>query len=92
MIKTKMRKITLKMQKATISRSTAIKFLRDEMSKSEKSTHYSFLLQMLGEFLLNDISVSYEDLDYGLGEAFHVPLPDLRVRTFQFGHHVEALG
>lgn len=55
------------------------------------STYNSFLLQMAGEFLFHYIRVSHQNFDDGLRESLHVSFPDLRVRTFQLRHYVEAL-
>lgn len=46
---------------------------------------------MLGEFSFNNVRISDEHLDYGFGETFHVPLPNFRIGTLQFGHDVETL-
>lgn len=58
---------------------------------SLSSTYDSFLLQMAGEFFLHYIRVGHQNLDDGLRESLHVPLPDLRIRTLEFRYYVEAL-
>lgn len=54
-------------------------------------TNLLFITDIIGEFLLANVRVCQQDLDYGLGKPLHEPLPDLRVGTLQFGHHTEAL-
>jgi hypothetical protein len=56
-----------------------------------KSTYDTFIFGQLGELLLGRVGVCQQDFDDGLGEAFHVPLPDFRIGAFELGDDVKAL-
>ena len=47
---------------------------------------------MTWEFLLHDIRVCNQYFHNGLCKPLHIPLPDFRIWTLQFGDYVETLG
>lgn len=59
--------------------------------KNGKVTHYPLLFKMFRKFPFDNVSISYQNLDYGFSEPFHISFPNLRVWTLQLGNHVETL-
>lgn len=57
----------------------------------QEAAHHSLVLQVVGEFLLDDVGVGFQHLVYCLCESSHVSLQYLRVRALQLAHHLEAL-
>lgn len=47
---------------------------------------------MVVEIVLQYIRIRRQHLNHGLGESFHVALPDFRILAFQLLEHLKALG
>lgn len=55
------------------------------------TTYYSFIFHLVWKLVLGNICVGDEYFADGLCKPFHIPLPDLRVRTLKFGDNVKTL-
>ena len=51
----------------------------------------SFILQEVRKFFFTNIGIGSKNFNYCFGKSLHIPLPNFWVRTFQFGHDIEAL-
>lgn len=55
------------------------------------TTYNSFIFHLVWKLVLGNICVGNEHFADSLRKPFHIPLPDLRVRTLKFGDDVKTL-
>lgn len=55
------------------------------------TTYNSLIFHLVWKLVLRNICVGDEHLADSLRKPFHIPLPDLRVRTLEFGDDVKTL-
>lgn len=55
------------------------------------TTYNSLIFHLVWKLVLGNICVGDEHFADSLRKPFHIPLPDLRVRTLEFGDNIKTL-